>query len=38
MKKLNKIAALALVLALLLSLTAAASAEGFRTLEELLID
>ena len=35
MKKLNKIAALALVLALLLSLTAAASAEGFRTLDEI---
>ena len=35
MKKLNRIAALTLVLALLLSLTVSASAEGFRTLDEL---
>ncbi len=35
MKKLNRIAALTLVLALLLSLTVSASAEGFRTLDEI---
>ncbi len=35
MKKLNRIAALTLALALLLSLTVSASAEGFRTLDEI---
>ena len=35
MKKLNRIAALTLALALLLSLTVPASAEGFRTLDEI---